>query len=494
MTLLLFSFSALTSLSARLVNSLYKHIILVASVVIAIPTLYDWQEINVYYTTDGIADILILLTAYILPLSIISNWNNTRSILFFELILNLGIVLMINFMCQDMTSFYIYFEASLAPLFVMISLYGAANKDKAADYVLIYTLFSSLFMLLAIALYEVILDNTDYQATSLLVLSVDLQCILFLGIAIAIAVKTPIAPVHTWLPVVHSESPLAGSILLAGVILKLAVYAIVRLILPTLSDASVLYTPFIYVLGIITIVYTSVITLRQTDLKVIIAYSSISHMAVCILGILSNTVTGITGSLVLCIAHGFVSPGLFIVVGGILYDRYHNRLVQYFQGLITYMPVLSVYLLVLSFCNIGTPLSLNFVGEMLSLSGAFSRAPVLGAIAALSVLLAASYQLKLTNRLTGGVKTPYVGLTADCTYRESTLMISLIVPTLLFGVFPSYMLDFLWDAPSLLYIFIVIESISLPRERMYRVDIFPREKRISFSKREGIGGEIRKAV
>lgn len=146
-------------------------------------------------------------------------------------------------MCQDMTSFYVYFEASLAPLFVMIGLYGAANKDKAADYILIYTLFSSLFMLLAIALYEVILNNTDYQATSLLVLSIDLQCILFLAISIGIAVKTPLAPVHTWLPVVHSESPLAGSILLAGVILKLAVYAIIRLILPTLSDATVLYTP-----------------------------------------------------------------------------------------------------------------------------------------------------------------------------------------------------------------------------------------------------------
>lgn len=181
-------------------------------------------------------------------------------------------------MCQDMTSFYVYFEASLAPLFILIGLYGAANKDKAADYVLIYTLFSSLFMLLGIALYEVILDNTDYQATSLLVLSLDLQCILFLAISIGIAVKTPLAPLHTWLPVVHSESPLAGSILLAGVILKLAVYAIIRLILPTLSDASVLYTPFVYVLCVITIIYTSIITLRQTDLKVIVAYSSIGRI------------------------------------------------------------------------------------------------------------------------------------------------------------------------------------------------------------------------
>uniref|UniRef100_S5TF00 NADH-ubiquinone oxidoreductase chain 4 n=1 Tax=[Candida] sake TaxID=39397 RepID=S5TF00_9ASCO len=455
MTLLFIIFSSFTSIFSRLVNSISKHIFLIASVLIAIPTLYDWEEIDVYYTTDGIADILILLTIYLLPISIISNWNNIKSNLYFELVLNLGIILLINFMCQDMTSFYVYFEASLIPLFILIGLYGAANKDKAADYILIYTLFSSLFMLLGIAIYEVLLDNTDYQATSLLVLSLDLQCILFLAISIGIAVKTPLAPLHTWLPVVHSESPLAGSILLAGVILKLAVYAIIRLILPTLSDASMLYTPFVYVLCVITIIYTSIITLRQTDLKVIIAYSSISHMAVCILGILSNTVTGITGSLILSLAHGFVSPALFIIVGGILYDRYHNRLIHYFQGLITYMPILSIYFIILSFANVGTPLSINFIGEMLSITGAINRAPILGGIAALSVLLSACYQMKLTNRLTGGIKTPYINLTADCTYRESFLMLSLLIPTIFLGIFPAWAIDLLWDVPSLLYIFIL---------------------------------------
>lgn len=454
MTLLFIIFSSFTSIFSRLVNSISKHIFLIASVLIAIPTLYDWEEIDVYYTTDGIADILILLTIYLLPISIISNWNNIKSNLYFELVLNLGIILLINFMCQDMTSFYVYFEASLIPLFILIGLYGAANKDKAADYILIYTLFSSLFMLLGIAIYEVLLDNTDYQATSLLVLSLDLQCILFLAISIGIAVKTPLAPLHTWLPVVHSESPLAGSILLAGVILKLAVYAIIRLILPTLSDASILYTPFVYVLCVITIIYTSIITLRQTDLKVIIAYSSISHMAVCILGVLSNTVTGITGSLILSLAHGFVSPALFIIVGGILYDRYHNRLIHYFQGLITYMPILSIYFIILSFANVGTPLSINFIGEMLSITGAINRAPILGGIAALSVLLSACYQMKLTNRLTGGIKTPYINLTADCTYRESFLMLSLLIPTIFLGIFPAWAIDLLWDVPSLLYIFI----------------------------------------
>ena len=455
MTLLLITLSGLTSVLARIVNTLSRHIYLIASILIVIPTLYDWEEIDVYYTTDGIADVLILLTAYLIPISIISNWNNVKSKIYFELVLNLGIILLINFMCQDMTSFYIYFEAALAPLFVMIGLYGAGNKDRAADYVLIYTLLSSLFMLLAIALYEVILDNTDYQATSLLVLSIDLQCILFLAISIGIAVKTPIAPFHTWLPVVHSESPLAGSILLAGVVLKLAIYAIVRLIIPTLSDATVLYTPVVYVLCVITIIYTSMITLRQTDLKVIIAYSSIGHMSICILGMLSNSITGITGSVLLCVAHGLVSPGLFIIVGGILYDRYHNRLIYYYQGLLSYMPYLAIYLIILSFSNIGTPLSINFIGEMLSIAGAINRIPSLGALAAISVLLSACYQLKLTNRLTGGVKTPYINLTSDCTYRETVIMWSIIIPTLLLGIFPFLLTEMLWDIPSLLYIFIV---------------------------------------
>ncbi|SKY70636.1 NADH dehydrogenase subunit M [Mycobacteroides abscessus subsp. abscessus] len=218
--------------------------------------------------------------------------------------------------------------------------------------------------------------------------------------------------------------------LLAGVILKLAVYAIIRLILPTLSDASTLYTPVVYMICVITIIYTSIITLRQTDLKVIVAYSSISHMAVCILGIMSNNIIGISGSLILSIAHGFVSPALFIIVGGILYDRYHNRLIYYYQGLLTYMPILAIYLIILSFCNIGTPLSVNFIGELLSLAGALNRVPVLGALALISVLLSASYMLKVTNRLTGGIKTPYISLTHDCTYRESVLLISLIIPTI----------------------------------------------------------------
>nr|YP_009919802.1 Nad4 [Metschnikowia agaves]QMQ98511.1 Nad4 [Metschnikowia agaves]QMQ98525.1 Nad4 [Metschnikowia agaves] len=451
MTLMLMLLSMFTTLSSRLMKGMYKQIMLVASGLMVMPTMYDWSEMEVYYTTDGMADMLMLLTAYLMPMSMMSNWNNMNNMLYYELVLNLGMMMLLNFMCQDMTSFYMYFEGSLAPLFMMMGLYGAANKNKASDYMLMYTLFSSLFMLLAMALYEVMLDNTDYQAMSLLVLSMDLQCMMFMAMSMGMAVKTPLAPVHTWLPVVHSESPLAGSMMLAGMMLKLAMFAMIKLMLPTLSDATMLYTPMMYMMCLMTMMYTSMMTLRQTDLKVIMAYSSMSHMAVCMLGMLSNNLLGMSGSLVLSMAHGLVSPGLFIMVGGITYDRYHNRLIYYFQGLISFMPKLAILLMILSFCNVGAPLSMNFMGELLSLTGAMNRSPMLGAIATLSVTLSASYQMKLTNRLTGGMKTPYMSLTADCTYRESLLTWLTIIPTTFLGILPNPLLNMIWESSNLIY-------------------------------------------
>lgn len=307
-------------------------------------------------------------------------------------------------------------------------------------------------MLLSISVYAYILNTTDYLTINSIILSIDLQSIIWLGIFIGVAVKTPLLPVHTWLPVVHSESPLGGSILLAGIILKLAIYAILRLLIPNLTEATILYIPAVYVLAVITIIYTSLITLRQTDLKVIIAYSSISHLGVCILGVFANNIIGIEGSLLLCLAHGFVSPALFIAVGGILYDRYHNRLIYYYQGLSSFMPIFATYLVFFSFCNVGTPLSVNFLGEFLSFTGAFQNHPILAAISTISVLLSASYQMKLTNKLTGGNKSPYLKVTKDMTSREVFLMNYLLIPTLFFGLYPTPIINVLnLSCSSVLY-------------------------------------------
>lgn len=415
--------------------------------------------LNISWGVDSIALVLVLLTGILGPLALLSNWNlqinnkfKSQDVMYVALVLILVFLMILNFLCLDMVSFYILFEVTLAPLFLMIGIYGASNKEKAAYYVLVYTLASSLFMLLSIAIYTYLLNTTDYISIHSIILSIDLQCIIWLGIAIGIAVKTPLMPVHTWLPVVHSESPLGGSILLAGIILKLAIYGILRLLIPNLTEATILYMPSVYVIAILTIIYTSLITLRQTDLKVIIAYSSISHLGVCILGVFANNIIGIEGSLLLCIAHGFVSPALFIAVGGILYDRYHNRLIYYYQGLSTYMPIFCIYLVIFSFCNIGTPLSINFIGEFLSLSGAFQNHPILTSLGTLSVLLSASYQMKLTNKLTGGAKSPYLAITKDLTNREIFLMNYLLIPTIILGLYPTCLTDMLnLSCSSVLY-------------------------------------------
>jgi len=232
--------------------------------------------------------------------------------------------------------------------------------------------------------------------------------------------------------------------ILAGLILKLALYAILRLLLPLLCEAQILYTPMIYIISLLTIILTSLATLRQIDLKVIIAYSSISHMGIAILGVCSNTSLGIYGSIVLGVAHGFVSPALFLIVGGILYDRYHIRIVNYYKGLTTYMPQLATYIVIFSFANIGTPLTGNFTGEFLSLQGGFIRNPIIGGISCISVLLAAIYQLKLTNRLTGGTSSIYMHRTNDVTIREKFIMNILIVSTLILGLCPQIMYNLLY--------------------------------------------------
>lgn len=405
---------------------------------------------------DGVSLWLALLTGIIIPISLLSNWNNIKIGVgkYNILILLLGIILLVNYLCIDLLSFYVFFEASLVPLFVLIGIYGANNKEKAAYYILIFTFTSSLFLLLSIVVTTYMINTTSCLIYSQFVLSLDLQILLWIGIMIGIMVKTPLFPFHVWLPVVHSESPLGGSIILAGLILKLTVYLIIRWILPFLAEASVIFYPTVFIICVLTIIYTSLTTLAQIDLKVIIAYSSISHMGVCIIGVFANNVLGIEGSYLLSLSHGFISPGLFIAVGGILYDRYHTRILMYYQGLLSFMPVFALYLLVLSFANIGTPLSGNFLGEFLSLSGAFQRSPIFTTLASFSILLSATYQMKLTSRLTGGIKSPYLKVTKDLTNRESILMLSTILPCLLIGVYPIFILKSLYfNLSNVIYLF-----------------------------------------
>ena len=253
----------------------------------------------------------------------------------------------------------------------------------------------------------------------------------------------------------HVESPLSGSIILAGIVLKLSLYGIVRLILPILPKAFINYNIIIFVIGVITIYYASVSTIRTIDIKELIAYSSVCHAAVYLMSMLSNTIQGIEGSIVLGLAHGFVSSGLFICAGGILYDRTSTRLISYYKGLTQIMPIFSILFFILCLANCGVPLTFNFIGEFLSLYGIFESSPVFGLLASSSIVFSAVYSIGLFNRVSfGGSVTPYlIHSVADVSKREFSILLPLIVLTVFFGIIgTSYVLDGMhYNVSTLLY-------------------------------------------
>jgi NADH-ubiquinone oxidoreductase chain 4 len=418
---------------------------------------YQISYFDIYLGVDGLSIYFILLTTIIMPIAILSNWNSIQSknvLSFVVIMLLLETLLLAVFLVLDILLFYIFFESILPPLFLLIGLFGSSNKVRASFYLFLYTLLGSLFMLLSIIVMSSIMGTTDFDALSKANFSYVTQLFLFYGIFIAIAVKTPVIFLNTWLLKAHVESPLSGSIILAGIVLKLALYAIFRLILPLLPKASLNYTYIIYVIGVITIIYASFSTLRTIDIKELIAYSSVSHAAVYLIGAFSNTVQGIEGAILLGLAHGFVSPGLFICAGGILYDRSSTRLITYYRGMAQIMPVFSILFFILCLGNSGTPLTLNFLGEFMSLYGAFERMPILGVLASTSIILSAAYTIFMYNRIAfgGSYSVYFVENIGDVTRREFIMLLIFVVLTVLFGIYPAPILDGLhYSVTSLIY-------------------------------------------
>jgi len=248
------------------------------------------------------------------------------------------------------------------------------------------------------------------------------------------------------------ESPLSGSIILAAIVLKLSLYGVLRLILPLLPKASINYTYVVYLIGVITIVYASLSTLRTIDVKELIAYSSVSHAAVYLLGVFSNTIQGIEGGIVLGLAHGFVSSGLFICAGGILYDRSSTRLITYYRGIAQIMPLFSILFFILCLGNCGVPLTLNFIGEFMSLYGVFERLPLLGLIASSSIVLSAGYTIFMFNRIAfaGSFSKYFMFNIPDLNKREFYILLTLVFFTILFGIYPAFILDGLHYSVSFL--------------------------------------------
>jgi NADH-ubiquinone oxidoreductase chain 4 len=417
---------------------------------------YDLSFFDVYLGIDGISIYFVLLTTIIMPIAILSNWNsiteNIRSYLIIMLLLET--LLLGVFLVLDILLFYIFFESTLPPLFLLIGLFGSNNKVRASFYIFLYTLWGSLFLLLSILTMSSIMGTTDFDALFKTNFNYITQIFLFTGIFIAFAVKTPTIFLNNWLLKAHVESPLGGSIILAGIVLKLSLYGICRLILPILPKASLNYTYIIYTIGVITIIYASFSTLRTTDIKELIAYSSVSHAAVYLIAMFSNTIQGIEGSILLGLAHGFVSSGLFICAGGILYDRSGTRSIHFYRGVAQLMPLFSILFFILSLGNCGVPLTLNFIGEFMSLYGVFEKLPLLGVFASSSIILSAAYTIYMFNRIGfGGTFSKFFEENiSDVTKREFFLLFILVLFTVIFGIYPSFILDGLhYSVTSLIY-------------------------------------------
>ena len=419
----------------------------------------EYHQINsfdVYLGVDGLSIYFVLLTTIIIPISLLSNWTsvseNIRS--YVIIILLLETLLLAVFLVLDILLFYIFFESILPPLFILIGLFGSSNRVRASFYLFLYTLFGSLFLLLSIVTMSSTMGTTDFDALYKTNFNYYTQFFLLIGVLIAFAIKTPTIFLNTWLLKAHVESPLGGSIILAGIVLKLSLYGIFRLILPLLAKASIKYTYIVYLIGVITIIYASISTLRTTDVKELIAYSSVCHAAVYLQGVFSNTIQGIEGGIILGLAHGFVSSGLFISAGGVLYDRTHTRLITYYRGIAQLMPLFSVMFFILCLGNAGTPLTLNFVGEFLSLYGIFERLPLLGVFASSSIVFSAGYTIYMYNRIAfAGSYSKFFNFNIfDLNKREFLILLTLVLPTAILGVYPIPILDGLhYSVSSVVY-------------------------------------------
>jgi NADH-ubiquinone oxidoreductase chain 4 len=427
---------------------------------------YEVGYYDFYLGVDGLSIYFILLTTLIMPIAIISNWKtiNDKENYFLVIILLLESLLLLIFLVLDILMFYIFFESILAPLFILIGIFGASARNRASFYFFLYTFLGSLFMLLSIITMQSHIGCTDFNVLSKTNYLYITQIFMFLGIFTAFAVKTPTIYLNSWLLKAHVESPLSGSIILAAIVLKLSLYGIFRLILPLVPKAFLYYTYIVFLIGILTIIYASLSTLRTIDVKELIAYSSVSHAAVYLSGVFSNTLQGIQGGISLGLAHGFVSSGLFITAGGILYDRSGTRLITYYKGIAQAMPILSIFFFLLSLGNCGAPLTLNFIGEFMCLYGVFERLPIAGIFASSSIIFSAAYTIFMFNRIIfAGSLSPKIWWSKylpDLNKREFFMLFILIIFTILLGIYPSIILDSLHYYTSfLIYNISVIDSI-----------------------------------
>ena len=399
--------------------------------------------VNFKLGVDGISILFILLTTFITPLCIISV-NSTIKVRLCDFLIAILIMesLMIGVFCSlNLVIFYLFFEAGLIPMFLIIGIWGGTRRVYSAFKFFLYTLLGSVLMLIAIISIFWISGTTDLIKLYELGIDSKYQNLLWIGFFSSFAVKTPMWPVHTWLPDAHVEAPTAGSVLLAAILLKMAGYGFIRFSLGLFPVASDLFAPIVFVLSLIAIIYTSLVALMQEDMKKLIAYSSVAHMGFVTLGIFTVTQQGIEGSIIQMISHGLVSAALFLCVG-VLYDRLHSRLISTYGGVVSVMPKYSVLFMFFTLAALGLPGTSGFIGEFLILMAAFKVNFLLAIIASLGVIFSAAYMLWLYRRVIfGSITNEDISSILDLNSSEKLILLCLAIPILFFGFYPEPLIN-----------------------------------------------------
>jgi len=392
---------------------------------------------------DGISILFIALTAFIVPICIISCVNSVKERVkeFLIAILILETFMIGVFCSLDLVIFYLFFEAGLIPMFLIIGIWGGPKKIYSAFKFFLYTLLGSVFMLVAIISIYWITGTTDVEKIHTLTIPLQFQYLLWIAFFSSLAVKMPMWPVHTWLPDAHVEAPTAGSVILAAILLKMAGYGFLRFSIPMFPIASEFFAPLVFTLSIVAIIYTSLVALMQDDMKKLIAYSSVAHMGYVTLGIFTFTKQGMEGSIFQMLSHGIISAALFLCVG-VLYDRMHSRLISSYGGIVNYLPKYSFLFIIFVLGGLGLPGTSGFLGEFLVLIGAFQKNFLVAILASIGVVLGAAYMLWLAKRVIfGEIKNIEIKNLKDLNSLEATMLMILAFVTVLFGFYPQILID-----------------------------------------------------